>query len=112
MDTLLMPANIRFSSYNCNLEDNQIMMDLLSAFGPNWLLHPFSDDSGPSCVDVFDMLENGFQERMNVGQCNTFTGSQYNKMIYFSKHDRAAEPHYHPAYTIRHAEGTIMVLWS
>lgn len=60
------------------MEDNQIMMDLLSAFGPNWLLHPFSDDSGPSRVDVFDMLRSGFQERENVGQSNTFTESQYN----------------------------------
>lgn len=32
------------------------MMDLLSALGPNWLLHPYRDDSGPWCVDVFEML--------------------------------------------------------
>lgn len=54
------PADTPSSAYNCNLEDNHIMMDLLSAFGPNWLLHPFSDDLGPWCVDVFDMLGNGF----------------------------------------------------
>lgn len=41
---------------NCNLEDNQIMMDLLSALGPNWLLHPYRDDSGPWCVDVFESV--------------------------------------------------------
>lgn len=54
------------------------MMDLLSALGPNWLLYPFRDDSGPWCVDVFDMFENGFQESENVGQSDTCTESQYN----------------------------------
>lgn len=54
------------------------MMDLLLAFGPNWLLHPFSDVVGPRSVDVFDMVGNGFQERENVGQLDTFTEIQYN----------------------------------
>lgn len=54
------------------------MMDLLSALGPNWLLHPYRDDSGPRCVDVFEMLEKGFQESENVGHSNTYAASQYN----------------------------------
>lgn len=54
------------------------MMDFLLAFGPNWLLHPFSDDAGPWSVDIFDMPENGFQEKENVGQSDTFAESRYN----------------------------------
>lgn len=62
------PADTSFSAHNCNLEDNHFMMDLLLAFGPNCLLHPFSDDSTPWCVDVFDMLRSVFQQRENVGR--------------------------------------------
>lgn len=54
------------------------MMDLLLAFGPNWHLRPFSNGVGPPSVDVFDTVGNGFQERENVGQLDTFTEIQYN----------------------------------
>lgn len=56
------PADITFSACYCNLQHNQIMMDLLLAFGPNWLLHPLSDEARPQSVDISDMPGNGFQE--------------------------------------------------
>lgn len=68
-------ADTSSAAYNCTLEDNQIKMDLLSALGPNWLLHPYRDDSGPWCVDAV-LKRKGFQE--NVGHSDTSRRGQYN----------------------------------
>lgn len=71
-------ADITFSTHNCNVEHNQIIMDLLLAPAPNWLVHPFSDAAGPWSADVSDVLGSGFQERENAGRSDTFTEIQYN----------------------------------
>lgn len=68
---------MRSAASDCNLENNQIMVDPLLAFGTNWLLYAFSDGAGPWSVDASDRARE-WVSRGRMWAAGTHSEIQYN----------------------------------